>query len=154
MPEEPARPAGDGLAITVERLWVLLIPLVTLLLPLARIAPPIYTWQIERQLWSIYSRVRKVDEESENGLSIRAAARLVREPAVPHGAAFEVIDRLVDVLGHGPGRLVCAADRPALRAAARCGTDRARATPRTAPGTGAAPRSARPRRLSDTPRSN
>ena len=64
------------LAITVERLWVLLIPLVTLLLPLARIAPPIYTWQIERQLWSIYSRVRKVDEESAKGLSMQVAARL------------------------------------------------------------------------------
>jgi len=64
------------MAITVERLWVLLIPLVTLLLPLARIAPPIYTWQIERQLWNIYSRVRKVDEESAKGLSVQTAARL------------------------------------------------------------------------------
>lgn len=64
------------LAITVERLWVLLIPLVTLLLPLARIAPPIYTWQIERQLWNIYSRVRKVEEESAKGMSMQVAARL------------------------------------------------------------------------------
>ncbi len=78
------------LAITVERLWVLLIPLVTLLLPLARIAPPIYTWQIERQLWSIYNRVRKVDEESEKGLSIRAAARL--EALEKEAAALKLPD--------------------------------------------------------------
>ncbi|WP_458097276.1 TAXI family TRAP transporter solute-binding subunit [Roseomonas sp. WA12] len=64
------------LAITVERLWVLLIPLVTLLLPLARIAPPIYTWQIERQLWGIYNKLRKIDEESEKGLSMQTAAKL------------------------------------------------------------------------------
>jgi TRAP-type uncharacterized transport system substrate-binding protein len=63
-------------AVTVERLWVLLIPLVTLLLPLMRIAPAIYTWQIERQLWAIYDKVRKVDEESETGLSVRTIARL------------------------------------------------------------------------------
>ncbi|SHK22845.1 TRAP transporter solute receptor, TAXI family [Roseomonas rosea] len=64
------------LAVTVERLWVLLIPLVTLLLPLARIAPPIYTWQIERQLWNIYNKVRTVDEESAKGLSMQTAAKL------------------------------------------------------------------------------
>lgn len=63
-------------AIAVERLWVLAIPLVTLLLPLARIAPPIYTWQIERQLWNIYNKVRKVDEESAKGLSMQTAAKL------------------------------------------------------------------------------
>jgi TRAP transporter TAXI family solute receptor len=64
------------IAITVERLWVLVIPLITLLLPLMRIAPAIYTWQIERQLWAIYDKVRKVDEESEKGLSIHAVAKL------------------------------------------------------------------------------
>ncbi|MBP0445177.1 ABC transporter substrate-binding protein [Roseomonas sp. SSH11] len=63
-------------AVTVERLWVLLIPLVTLLLPLARIAPPIYTWQIERRIWNVYSKVRKVEEESATGLSIQTAAKL------------------------------------------------------------------------------
>ncbi|HEY8614505.1 MAG TPA: TAXI family TRAP transporter solute-binding subunit [Roseomonas sp.] len=63
-------------AVTVERLWVLVIPLVTLLLPLMRIAPAIYTWQIERQLWAIYDKVRKVDEEGAKGLSMRTAAKL------------------------------------------------------------------------------
>ncbi|MFH5926187.1 TAXI family TRAP transporter solute-binding subunit [Roseomonas xinghualingensis] len=63
-------------AVTVERLWVLVIPLVGLLLPLMRVAPAIYTWQIERQLWAIYDKVRKVDEESEKGLSIRTVAKL------------------------------------------------------------------------------
>jgi len=63
-------------AVTVERLWVLAIPLVGLLLPLIRVAPAIYTWQIERQLWAIYDKVRKVDEESEKGLSIRTVAKL------------------------------------------------------------------------------
>lgn len=64
------------LAIAVERLWVLAIPLITLLLPLTRIAPPIYTWQIERQLWGIYNKLRKIDEESEKGLSMQTAAKL------------------------------------------------------------------------------
>ncbi|WP_426957287.1 TAXI family TRAP transporter solute-binding subunit [Muricoccus radiodurans] len=63
-------------AVAVDRLWVLIIPLVTLLLPLARFAPSIYTWQMERQLYRVYHKVRQVDEESKAGLSMRTIAKL------------------------------------------------------------------------------
>ncbi|MBP0493062.1 TAXI family TRAP transporter solute-binding subunit [Pararoseomonas indoligenes] len=64
------------LAVTVDRLWVLIIPLVTLLLPLLRIAPSIYSWQMDRQIWAIYEKVRKVEEGSDKGLSMQTAAKL------------------------------------------------------------------------------
>ncbi|WP_376090311.1 TAXI family TRAP transporter solute-binding subunit [Roseomonas sp. CCTCC AB2023176] len=64
------------LAVAVDRLWVLIIPLVTLLLPLARIAPAIYTWQMERKLNRIYGEVRKVEEGAGKGLSMQSAAKL------------------------------------------------------------------------------
>jgi TRAP transporter TAXI family solute receptor len=89
-------------AVTVERLWVLLIPLLTLLLPLARIAPPIYTWQIERQLWQIYNKVRKVDEDSEKGLSMQTAAKLdaLDEEAAQLKLPDSYADRIYELRRH------------------------------------------------------
>ncbi|MCU0985549.1 MAG: ABC transporter substrate-binding protein [Acetobacteraceae bacterium] len=72
-------------AVTIERTWVLLIPLLTLLLPLSRIAPPLYRWQIERKIYRWYRDVRRVEEalESEGEAADRAGlvARLDRVSA-------------------------------------------------------------------------
>lgn len=61
-------------AVTIERTWVLLIPLLTLLLPLSRIAPPLYRWQIERKIYRWYRDVRRIEEafEDEGGAADRA----------------------------------------------------------------------------------
>ena len=64
------------LAVAVDRLWVLIIPLIGLLIPLSRIAPAIYTWQLERKLFRIYAEVRKVEEDGTKNLSVQTAARL------------------------------------------------------------------------------
>ncbi|MFT8244989.1 TAXI family TRAP transporter solute-binding subunit [Roseomonas sp. BN140053] len=50
-------------AVTIERMWVLLIPLFTLLLPLMRIAPPLYTWQMERKIWRLYNKLHRIEAE-------------------------------------------------------------------------------------------
>lgn len=52
------------IAITVERLKILLIPLLTLLFPLFKITPPAYRWQIRRRIFKWYKHLKKVDTEA------------------------------------------------------------------------------------------
>lgn len=52
--------------VAVERLWVLAIPLVTLLLPLLRFAPPLYAWQMRMRIWRWYDRLRRLEAEAES----------------------------------------------------------------------------------------
>jgi TRAP transporter TAXI family solute receptor len=64
-------------AVTLERTWVLLIPLLTLLLPLSRIAPPLYRWQIERKIYRWYRDVRRIEEALEEGETAADRAGLI-----------------------------------------------------------------------------
>lgn len=50
-----------GWANFLERSWVLLIPLLTLMIPLARVAPPIYRWQVRRRIYVWYSDLRSLE---------------------------------------------------------------------------------------------
>jgi len=50
-----------GWANFFERSWVLLIPLITLMIPLARVAPPIYRWQVRRKIYVWYSDLRALE---------------------------------------------------------------------------------------------
>ncbi len=70
-------------AVTIERTWVLIIPLLTILIPLSRIAPPLFRWQIERKIYRWYRDVRKVEHAFEEGEEDRPAllARLDRVAA-------------------------------------------------------------------------
>ena len=49
------------LAVNLERLKVLLIPLLTLLFPLFKITPPALRWQIRRRVLKWYKRLKKLD---------------------------------------------------------------------------------------------
>lgn len=50
-----------GLANFLERAWILLIPLVTLLIPLIRAAPPIYRWRVRRKIYIWYGDLRELE---------------------------------------------------------------------------------------------
>ncbi|MEM9739016.1 MAG: TAXI family TRAP transporter solute-binding subunit [Pseudomonadota bacterium] len=50
-----------GVANFLERAWILLIPLVTLLIPLARAAPPIYRWRVRRKIYVWYEDLRALE---------------------------------------------------------------------------------------------
>lgn len=70
-------------AVTLERTWVLLIPLLTLLLPLSRIAPPLYRWQVERKIYRWYRDVRRIETSFEEaGASADRGDLLARLDAV------------------------------------------------------------------------
>lgn len=50
-----------GMANFLERAWILLIPLVTLLIPLIRAAPPIYRWRVRRKIYVWYEDLRELE---------------------------------------------------------------------------------------------
>jgi hypothetical protein len=51
-------------AILVERLWILILPLLTLTIPLLRIAPPTYRWQIQRKILRQYRELRAIEAKA------------------------------------------------------------------------------------------
>ncbi len=61
-----------------ERAWVLAIPLITLLIPLIRAAPPLYRWRIRRKIYVWYNNLRELEaagraaETAEDRTEVRA----------------------------------------------------------------------------------
>lgn len=53
-----------GVAVWIERMMVLLIPLITILLPIVRFAPPAYRWQVQRKIYKWYGRIRELETEA------------------------------------------------------------------------------------------
>lgn len=51
------------LASFIERMWILALPLITLLFPLFKIGPPLYRWQIRSRIFRWYRIVRAVDKK-------------------------------------------------------------------------------------------
>lgn len=51
-----------GTANFLERAWVFLIPLLTLLFPLAQAAPPVYRWRIRRKIYVWYNDLRLLEQ--------------------------------------------------------------------------------------------
>lgn len=48
-------------AVWIERMWVLLIPLLTIAIPLSRLAPPLWRWQIDRKVYRWYRHVKRLE---------------------------------------------------------------------------------------------
>ena len=50
----------------LDRAWVLLIPLITLAIPLVRAAPPLYRWRIRRRIYVWYEDLRMLEERGRD----------------------------------------------------------------------------------------
>lgn len=50
-------------ATLVDRLWVLLFPIIGLLIPLFKLLPPLYHWRIRRRLLQRYAELRSIDPQ-------------------------------------------------------------------------------------------
>jgi hypothetical protein len=50
----------------VERFLVMLIPIATLMLPLIRFAPPLYSWQVRRRIYRWYGALRDIEQHAVN----------------------------------------------------------------------------------------
>ncbi|MBG0791324.1 MAG: ABC transporter substrate-binding protein [Desulfovibrionaceae bacterium] len=75
------------IAITVERLKILLIPLLTLLFPLFKITPPAYRWQIRRRIFKWYKQLKALDLKAYDLTDKDEARRMLHQ--------LEVMDRMV-----------------------------------------------------------
>lgn len=82
------------IANMVERAIVFLVPLLTLLIPLAKVVPAIYKWRFRQRLLHWYSRLKEVEEE---------VADLERGPA--NVAAATEIHGKLDHIDDSVGRL-------------------------------------------------
>jgi uncharacterized protein len=56
-----------GTAVLLDRLKILILPLLALLLPLFKIAPPLYTWRIRSKIYKWYAAVREVESSIQEG---------------------------------------------------------------------------------------
>jgi TRAP transporter TAXI family solute receptor len=70
-------------AVLVERTWILILPLLTLTIPLIRMAPPTYRWQVRRRILRYYRELRRIE----------TGARDIRRPEAREIAVKE-LDRL------------------------------------------------------------
>lgn len=61
------------LASLVDRLKIMIIPLVMLLMPLIRAAPPLVRWRTRRKIYRWYIRLRKIDQRAIQGMSVDEA---------------------------------------------------------------------------------
>jgi hypothetical protein len=78
-------------ATLVERLWVMILPVLTLLIPLLRIAPPTYRWQVRRRIIRWYRGLR--DLEADLQAAVAAGDQAGRQEAL------DKLERLQDETG-------------------------------------------------------
>ncbi len=55
------------LADIVDRLKIMLIPLLTVLIPLIKIAPPSYRWRVRSRIYKWYKSLKKTEEQARQG---------------------------------------------------------------------------------------
>jgi TRAP transporter TAXI family solute receptor len=66
-----------GTAVLLDRLKILVLPLLALLLPLFKIAPPLYTWRIRSKIYKWYAAVREVESSIQEEKVSGDAASLI-----------------------------------------------------------------------------
>jgi uncharacterized protein len=66
-----------GTAVLLDRLKILVLPLLALLLPLFKIAPPLYTWRIRSKIYKWYAAVREVESSIQEDKVSSDAASLI-----------------------------------------------------------------------------
>ena len=86
-------------ATLVDRLKVMLIPLVALLIPVFRLFPPIYRWRVRSRIYRWYTELREIDPRNRSGFdfdeALAQAERIEREVAeveAPASYAQELYD--------------------------------------------------------------
>ncbi len=67
------------LASLVDRLKVMIIPLVMVLMPLFRAAPPLVRWRTRRKVYLWYSQLRAIDQDLDAGMDAAQIEATLRE---------------------------------------------------------------------------
>ncbi|MGE5540612.1 MAG: TAXI family TRAP transporter solute-binding subunit [Gemmatimonas sp.] len=120
-------------ASVVERALILVLPLITLAIPLIKFAPSIYRWQVSRRILKWYRHLRDIEIEARSELTherravlidrLDAIARQVADTVVPSGYSQSLYDLREHIefvrrcVNDGSGHAVGAAE-PVVKAAA------------------------------------
>jgi TRAP transporter TAXI family solute receptor len=64
-------------ATLAQRFLILLIPLITLLIPVLRFAPGVYRWVVRRRIYRWYKHLQAIEEEAHSLLSPQERARIL-----------------------------------------------------------------------------
>ena len=74
-------------ATLVDRLWVMLLPLIGIAIPLIKLVPPAYQWRIRRRLLRVYAQLESIDparlpieDETDRDARIAKLSRLENDP--------------------------------------------------------------------------
>jgi TRAP transporter TAXI family solute receptor len=66
-------------ASLIDRLKVMLVPLLTLLLPLIKIMPPTYRWRIRKKIYRWYRELQALDDETHTHPSVENQTKLLQK---------------------------------------------------------------------------
>ena len=58
---------GFWMASLIDRAKIMLVPLLILLIPLAKLAPPVYRWRIRSRIYRWYALLRGIDQTLRDG---------------------------------------------------------------------------------------
>lgn len=53
------------IAVMVDRLWIILLPVLALLVPLTKLIPPVYRWRVRSRIYRWYARLKELELELE-----------------------------------------------------------------------------------------
>lgn len=62
----------------IDRMKVMLVPLLTLLVPLAKVMPPVYRWQVRKKIYRWYRQLREMDIDDLSQTDRERRAELLR----------------------------------------------------------------------------
>ena len=62
------------LANLIERMGVVIVPLIALLIPLSRVLPPLYSWRVRKRVYRWYGQLRAVENDIDDSASEAAAS--------------------------------------------------------------------------------
>ncbi len=82
------------IANLIDRLWILMIPLLTVLFPLFRVAPPIYRWRVRRKIYRWYQDLREIEEKAQSA-----------ERAAPNSTSYNDLRQQLEALQAEVGQI-------------------------------------------------
>jgi hypothetical protein len=94
------------IAVSADRLLILLIPLATLLIPLFKIAPPTYRWRIRKRIYSYYRNLIEVESILQDVPSLKvldqcqARIQKIEEELVELSVPLSYADQLYHLRMH------------------------------------------------------
>jgi uncharacterized protein len=82
------------LANLFDRMWVIVVALGALILPLSRIVPPLYVWQVRSRVYRWYGQLRAVEQALEGAPAGEGRQRVYEEQLVRLNEIEDTVNRI------------------------------------------------------------